>query len=474
MEWPAARQHFVEHDAEGPDVGAFVHGLAARLLRSHVGGGAEDHAVARRRLLCRRTVRVALDDIVQPGQAEVQDLDPPIGRGLDVRRFEIAVDDAAVVRRLQRVGDLPGERQRFVDRDRRRANAVGERRTVNQLHHEIVGPDVVQRADVRMVERGDGAGLPLEAVAEAFGRHLDCDVPAEAGIARAIHRSHAAGSECADDLVGAQSGPRRHCARAYANSACYRGRNPRLRGDRRPSLWPQRAARNCRRLVGRASRAVTRWPESDNAHSVAPAPADVSYRPPKRPRETLVGGADDRNSTARHHWFVGKPSNTGARLLVARHSEKGDDMESTSIVDSVKNGIIGAIKGTGEILNAVIDTVSDVLGNTLTSAGAVGSAATGAVSEVARGVIQGTSQVGGDLGQAAKGMIVGMLRGTKEVGGEALHTVARASARWFAKPPRWAAMWVARLPMRSPARSTPQRMSVSAPGTPWPPRYRAR
>ena len=35
-------------------------------------------------------------------------------------------------------------------------------------------------------------------------------------------------------------------------------------------------------------------------------------------------------------------------------------MESTSIVDSVKNGIIGAIKGTGEILNAVVDTVSDV------------------------------------------------------------------------------------------------------------------
>ena len=33
-----------KHDAEGPDVGALVHGLAARLLGGHVGRGAEDDA----------------------------------------------------------------------------------------------------------------------------------------------------------------------------------------------------------------------------------------------------------------------------------------------------------------------------------------------------------------------------------------------------------------------------------------------
>ena len=43
----AAGQHFVQHAAEGPDVGPLVDRLAARLLGAHVGGRAENHAVAR-------------------------------------------------------------------------------------------------------------------------------------------------------------------------------------------------------------------------------------------------------------------------------------------------------------------------------------------------------------------------------------------------------------------------------------------
>jgi hypothetical protein len=44
VEEPAAREHFVEDNAERPDVRAPVDGLAARLLGRHVGGGAENHA----------------------------------------------------------------------------------------------------------------------------------------------------------------------------------------------------------------------------------------------------------------------------------------------------------------------------------------------------------------------------------------------------------------------------------------------
>ena len=57
-EGSGAGQHLVEHAAEGPDVGALVHGLAARLFRAHVGGRAEDHARLRhRRRRERRRVR---------------------------------------------------------------------------------------------------------------------------------------------------------------------------------------------------------------------------------------------------------------------------------------------------------------------------------------------------------------------------------------------------------------------------------
>ena len=36
---------------------------------------------------------------------------------------------------------------------------------------------------------------------------------------------------------------------------------------------------------------------------------------------------------------------------------------ATNLIESVKDGIVGTIKGTGEILNAVTDTVSSVLTN---------------------------------------------------------------------------------------------------------------
>ena len=43
------REHLVEHDAEGPDVGALVGGLPARLLRAHVPGCAEHQSALRHR-----------------------------------------------------------------------------------------------------------------------------------------------------------------------------------------------------------------------------------------------------------------------------------------------------------------------------------------------------------------------------------------------------------------------------------------
>ena len=44
-------------------------------------------------------------------QAEVEHLDDAVGRDLDVGGLEVAMDDALLVRGVERIGDLPRDRQ---------------------------------------------------------------------------------------------------------------------------------------------------------------------------------------------------------------------------------------------------------------------------------------------------------------------------------------------------------------------------
>ena len=73
-------------------------------------------------------------------------------------------------------------------------------------------PDVVQRADVRMVERRDGARFALEALAElgiggeCVGQDLDRDDAIEPRVARLVDLAHAAGADEREDFVGAEAG----------------------------------------------------------------------------------------------------------------------------------------------------------------------------------------------------------------------------------------------------------------------------
>jgi hypothetical protein len=98
-------------------------------------------------------------------------------------------------------------------------------------------------------------------------------------------------------------------------------------------------------------------------------------------------------------------------------------MAQESMIESVKEQIVSAIKGTGDIVNAVVDTVSGTLTNTIKGAGAVATSLIGVLSETARASIQGVAQVGGDIGAAAKGTTIGALRDTKETSTEALDTI---------------------------------------------------
>src|SRR5215471_21649968 len=72
--------------------------------------------------------------------------------------------DTAVVRRLERVRDLPRDLERFIDRQRALREPVGERLTLHQLQDESLDAvrlfETVDRRDVRMVQSRQDLRLP--------------------------------------------------------------------------------------------------------------------------------------------------------------------------------------------------------------------------------------------------------------------------------------------------------------------------
>jgi hypothetical protein len=103
------------------------------------------------------------------------------------------------VRGIESVADLPGEFERLIERQ-----GTLERLPLDELHHQVIGPDVVQRADVRVIERSHYSRLALEAFGEIFLGDLDCDDAIQASVARLVHLSHAARADQREDFIGAE------------------------------------------------------------------------------------------------------------------------------------------------------------------------------------------------------------------------------------------------------------------------------
>src|SRR5258708_33282429 len=82
---------------------------------------------------------------------------------------------------------------------------------------------------------------------------------------------------------------------------------------------------------------------------------------------------------------------TGRRPQMSTPVHKG-------IMESVKDTLVGSIKGTGEIVTTVVDTVSSTLVSTIKGTGAVGTALASTVSDILRVAITRTAQVDSDLG----------------------------------------------------------------------------
>jgi hypothetical protein len=119
------------------------------------------------------------------------------------------VDNALLVGGFEGIGDLAGDRERLVQRDRACFDPLGQRRPLYQLHHQVVGTDVIDLADVGVIQRRHRARLALETVSEALRRNLDRHIASHARIEGAVHLTHAASTERRQNLVRAEMCPGR-------------------------------------------------------------------------------------------------------------------------------------------------------------------------------------------------------------------------------------------------------------------------
>ena len=143
----------------------------------------------------------------------------PVAGHKHVLRLEVAVDDAARVRRGEALRHLRRPVQRGGQRDGSLVEAGPERLALEQLGDEVglavVDAHVVEGDDVRVGHRADQPRFPLEAFhevavcAQCLRNDLDGDLASESGVPRPVDLGHPAGSQECQHLVGPQPDPRR-------------------------------------------------------------------------------------------------------------------------------------------------------------------------------------------------------------------------------------------------------------------------
>ena len=123
-----------------------------------------------------------------------------------VRGLQIPVHDAPRVSHGQSFGNLGSESKGLCEGQFAALEASGHGFAFDQLHHEVVGADVMQGADVGMADGCNRTRLLPEAVEEGTLADLDSDGTLQAGIGRAVNLAHGSLPEQGFDFVGPQLG----------------------------------------------------------------------------------------------------------------------------------------------------------------------------------------------------------------------------------------------------------------------------
>ena len=163
--------------------------------------------------------------LVQLRNSKIEELDARF-RQHHVRRFQVAVDDTVTMRGAERVCDLGGVAHHVAKRETlppgtaRVSAQSGEPHrqglSLHVLHHQVVNSvgvtDIVQDADVRVIQRGNRACLTFKPMLQIgswrkmLRENLDGDRAAQASVCGSVDLTHAAFANFGDKLMGPEPG----------------------------------------------------------------------------------------------------------------------------------------------------------------------------------------------------------------------------------------------------------------------------
>ncbi len=201
-EWALVADHFIEHDAESPDVGALVGMLAAQLLGRHVAQSAEQRA------------RLRVGTFRDARDAEIHHFDYAIESEDNVGGLDIAVDHAAAMGIIEGAAGLHDVAEFLRERERRFAGDQFLQAFAFEVFHGDEGKAVrfghfVDGDDVGMLQAAGGFCFAVETLEQVGifhdhgGDRFYGDGAADEGIARFEDYAHGAAAELAENFVSA-------------------------------------------------------------------------------------------------------------------------------------------------------------------------------------------------------------------------------------------------------------------------------
>ena len=129
----------------------------------------------------------------------------------NVGGLDVEVDESLGVGGVEGIGDLGCQNEQGVEFDGLAGDAVLQGRAIEVLHGDegaaVVLSDVVNGADVGMIERGGGLGFalktgePLGIAGDIFGQEFQGDKAMEAGVFGFVNHAHASAAEFLEDAV---------------------------------------------------------------------------------------------------------------------------------------------------------------------------------------------------------------------------------------------------------------------------------